>query len=58
MIFTIFGNYADFVYAPDSEGKAMDRFGWPFLEYSPENYGVQWYEEPDEEYPDDSEEEE
>ena len=41
------GKYSDFVYQPDEEGNPPeDRFGWTFLEYSEENIGCEYYEEP------------
>lgn len=53
--------YSDFVDKPDEYGDVIDhRFGWPYLEYKPENFGVHWYHDSswDEEYEDDDEEEE
>ncbi len=40
--------YSDFVDKPDENGDVEDRFGWPYLEYKPENFGVHWYHDPDE----------
>ena len=52
------GKYSDFVYKPDEEGNPPeDRFGWKFLEYSEENIGCEYYEEPYEsEYDEDEDE--
>jgi hypothetical protein len=50
--------YSDFVDKPDKYGDVEDhRFGWPYLEYKPENFGVHWYHDPDE-YEDEEEESE
>lgn len=49
--------YSDFVDKPDEYGDVEDRFGWPYLEYKPENFGVHWYHDPDE-YEDDEDEDE
>ena len=49
--------YSDFVDKPDKYGDVEDhRFGWPYLEYKPENFGVHWYRDPDE-YEDEDDEE-
>jgi hypothetical protein len=38
--------YSDFVDKPDKYGDVEDhRFGWPYLEYKPENFGCHYYEE-------------
>ncbi len=37
--------YSNFVYTPDKYGDIEDRFGWAFLEYNEDNFGVTWYEE-------------
>lgn len=51
--------YSDFVDKPDEYGDIEDhRFGWPYLEYKPENFGVHWYHDPDEDWDDEDEEEE
>ena len=48
--------YSDFVDKPDEYGDVEDhRFGWPYIEYKPENFGVHWYHDPNE-YCDDEEE--
>lgn len=48
--------YSDFVDHPDENGDVEARFGWPYLEYKPENFGVRWYEEPSKYYDDDDDE--
>lgn len=48
--------YSDFVDKPDENGDVEDRFGWPYLEYKPENFGVHWYEDPNEYYEEDEDE--
>ena len=48
--------YSDFVDHPDENGNLKDGFGWPYLEYKPENFGVHWYEDPREEDDDEDEE--
>lgn len=49
--------YSDFIDKPDKYGDVEDhRFGWPYLEYKPENFGVHWYHDPDE-YQDEEESE-
>lgn len=35
--------YSDFVDKPDKNGNIRDRFGWPYLEYKSENFGVHYY---------------
>ena len=40
--------YSDFVDRPDEYGNLEDRFGWPYLEYKPENFGVHYYSDPNE----------
>ena len=50
--------YSDFVDKPDEYGDVEDhRFGWPYLEYKPENFGVHWYHDPDEDWDDEEESE-
>ena len=34
------GSYSQFLRYPDEYGMVFGRFGWRFLEYMPENYGV------------------
>jgi len=39
--------YSDFRDYPDEDGDVTDhRFGWPYLEYCEENFGVHYYKEP------------
>lgn len=42
--------YSDFVDKLDENGDVEDRFGWPYLEYKPENFGVHYYSYPNEYY--------
>ena len=50
--------YSDFVDKPDEYGDVEDhRFGWPYLEYKPENFGVHWYNEPDDKWREEDDEE-
>ncbi len=42
--------YSDFVDKPDENGDVEDRFGWHYLEYKPENFGVHYYSDPNEYY--------
>ena len=37
--------YSDFVDHQDSEGEVISAWGWPYLEYKEENFGVHYYEE-------------
>ena len=37
-----------FVDHPDEDGVVTARFGWPYLEYKEENFGVHWYDEDEE----------
>ena len=37
--------YSDFVDHPDSEGEVISDWGWPYLEYKEENFGVHYYDE-------------
>lgn len=40
--------YSDFVDKPDEYGNVEDhRFGWPYLEYKPENFGCHYYDDLD-----------
>lgn len=40
------GKYSDFVFQPDEFGNPPeDKFGWSFLEYSPENIGCTYYDD-------------
>ncbi len=48
--------YSDFIVKPDKFGDYYGQFGWPFLEYCEENFGVHYYRDPDE-YEDDGNEE-
>lgn len=48
--------YSDFVDKPTEDGDLEDRFGWPYLEYKPENFGVHYYSYPNEYYEEDEEE--
>jgi len=43
-----FGNYSDFLRFKDEYGDVWGRFGWPFLEYSEDNFGSQHYSEDEE----------
>jgi hypothetical protein len=38
--------YSDFVDHPDSDGNIISRFDWPYPEYKEENFGCQYYEDP------------
>ncbi len=38
--------YSDFVDHPDENGVISSRFGWPYLEYKSENFGVHFYVDP------------
>lgn len=42
------GDYSDFLRYRDEYGDVCGRFGWPFLDYEEENFGVSWYSEEDE----------
>ena len=44
--------YSDFVCTPDKDRDVEGRFGWTFLDYKEENFGVTWYEESFEDYDD------
>ena len=50
--------YSDFVDKPDEYGDVEARFGWPYLEYKPENFGVHWYHDPDDYWGDDEDDDE
>ena len=40
--------YADFLRYQDKDGNVYGRFGWPFQEYSEENFGVKFWIDDDE----------
>lgn len=37
--------YSDFVNVPDKDGDVVSKWGWPYLEYKEENFGVHYYDE-------------
>jgi len=37
--------YSDFRRYPDEDGEVEGQFGWMFLEYTEDNFGVTWYED-------------
>lgn len=39
------GDCSQFLRYRDEYGDVWGRFGWPFLEYSEENFGVKWYKD-------------
>ena len=36
-------SYSEFLRQPNNNGEVFGMFGWKFLEYAPENFGVHWH---------------
>ena len=52
------GHYSDFIRNPNEDGDIEGRFGWPFLEYSEENFGSHYYKDPEWSFDDDEDDDE
>lgn len=52
------GSFDSFIRTPDENGEVYGRFGWKFLEYTEENFGVHYHKDDYEFEEDDDEEDE